>query len=133
MARDPAATVADLLRGMVLPQLAEPVCAFASTRTDCALAAYGADEYETLAVSLKSYPLDVRGIAEPGQCQVHRGGVDVAAVTDDLESVAHPGLFFAGEMLDVDGPCGGYNLHWAWASGLAAGAAAARNAGRGAL
>lgn len=130
--RDAAATVSDLLRGMVLPQVAEPVCAFASTRMDAAPAGDGADEYETLAVSLKSYPLDVRGIAEPGQCQVHRGGVTVDAVTDDLESCSYPGLFFAGEILDVDGPCGGYNLHWAWASGMAAGAAAAREAGRGA-
>ena len=122
---NPGATVGDLLRGMVLPQLAEAACEFASTRMDAALTGYGADEYETLAVSLKSYPIDVRGMAEPGQCQVHRGGVDVAAVTDALESIAYPGLFFAGEALDVEGPCGGYNLHWAWASGMRAGRAAA--------
>ena len=133
LARDPGATVGDLLRGMVLPQLGELACAFASTRTAAALAGYGADDYETLAVALKSYPLDVRGIAEPGQCQGRRGGVDVAAVTDDLESREHPGLFFAGEVLDVDGPCGGYNLHWAWASGMLAGAAAAEYAGQGAV
>ena len=81
--------------------------------------------FESLAISLKSWPLEVLGIAEPAQCQVHRGGVDVAGVTDDLESRAYPGLFFAGEVLDVDGPCGGYNLHWAWASGMLAGKAAA--------
>ena len=38
---------------------------------------------------------------------------------------AQPGLFLAGEMLDIDGPCGGYNLQWAWSSGAAAGRAAA--------
>ena len=37
-----------------------------------------------------------------------------------------PGLYFAGELLDVDGKCGGYNLQWAWSSGYAAG----MNAGR---
>ena len=36
------------------------------------------------------------------------------------------GLFFAGEILDVDGPCGGYNLQWAWASGHTAGAYAGK-------
>ncbi|MBR2790020.1 MAG: NAD(P)/FAD-dependent oxidoreductase, partial [Eggerthellaceae bacterium] len=133
LARDGGATVGDLLRGMVLPQLWNAVCAFASTRTDSPLAGYTPNEFETLAISLKSWPLEVRGMAEPGQCQVHRGGVEVSAVSDELESRRYPGLFFAGEIMDVDGPCGGYNLHWAWASGMLAGAAAARYAGREAL
>ena len=38
-----------------------------------------------------------------------------------MESKRVKGLYFAGEMLDVDGPCGGYNLAWAWASGFVAG------------
>jgi hypothetical protein len=38
-------------------------------------------------------------------------------------------MFVVGELLDVDAPCGGYNLHWAWASGLLAGAAAAQAVG----
>ncbi len=37
-----------------------------------------------------------------------------------LELQNHPGAFAAGEALDVDAPCGGYNLHWAWASGMLA-------------
>ena len=44
-----------------------------------------------------------------------------------MESKLVPGLQFAGEILDVDGICGGYNLQWAWSSGILAG----RNAGRG--
>ena len=46
-------------------------------------------------------------------------------VTDELESVKMPGVFLAGEMLDVDGRCGGYNLQWAWTSGYIAGRGAA--------
>ena len=38
-----------------------------------------------------------------------------------LESRLVPGLFACGEVLDIDGPCGGYNLQWAWASGALAG------------
>ena len=38
-----------------------------------------------------------------------------------MESVKHPGLYFAGELLDVDARCGGYNLQWAWTSGFLAG------------
>ena len=53
--------------------------------------------------------------------QVCAGGVDMKEVTMDLESLKVPGLFFAGEILDVDGRCGGYNLQWAWTSGVIAG------------
>ena len=45
---------------------------------------------------------------------------------DTMESRLAGGLYFAGEMVDVDGPCGGYNLQWAWSSGAAAGIHAAK-------
>lgn len=46
--------------------------------------------------------------------QVTRGGIPTREVTDGLESVYSQGLYFAGEILDVDGECGGFNLHWAF-------------------
>jgi hypothetical protein len=49
---------------------------------------------------------------------------------DTMESRLIPGLFFAGEMLDVDGICGGFNLQWAWSSGALAGKSAAKRACR---
>ncbi len=58
--------------------------------------------------------------------QVCTGGVNLCEVTDNLESKKVAGLYFAGEILDVDGRCGGYNLQWAWTSGAIAGDAAAR-------
>lgn len=59
------------------------------------------------------------------RAQVCAGGVDCGEVTELLMSKKLPGLYFAGEILDVDGICGGYNLQWAFASGAAAGEAAA--------
>lgn len=59
------------------------------------------------------------------RAQVCAGGVDCSEVTQRLMSKKLPGLYFAGEILDVDGICGGYNLQWAFASGAAAGEAAA--------
>lgn len=54
--------------------------------------------------------------------QVTAGGVSVAEVSPyTMESELIPGLYFAGEILDVDGTCGGYNLQWAWTSGYLAG------------
>ena len=55
--------------------------------------------------------------------QVCRGGVRLDEVdTETMESKLCHGLYFCGEVLDVDGCCGGYNLQWAWSSGCVAGA-----------
>ncbi|MBQ6708727.1 MAG: NAD(P)/FAD-dependent oxidoreductase, partial [Clostridia bacterium] len=53
--------------------------------------------------------------------QVTRGGADVSEFKNTLESKKITGLYCVGELLDVDGGCGGFNLQWAWSSGLAAG------------
>lgn len=58
--------------------------------------------------------------------QVCAGGVLLDEVSPRLESLHAPGLFFAGEMLDVDGRCGGYNLQWAFSSGALAGMSASQ-------
>ena len=63
------------------------------------------------------------------QAQVCAGGVPLKEVSSDLESLVAEGLFLTGELLDVDGKCGGYNLQWAWASGYLAGKRAAEKTG----
>lgn len=74
----------------------------------------------------KDLRLPVAGTRSFDECQVCAGGVDCGEILPEtLESRIHSRLFFAGELLDVDGPCGGYNLQWAWSSGAAAGRAAA--------
>lgn len=78
--------------------------------------------------ALKGLALEVRGVGEARQCQVHRGGFLVEAFDPrTCAARAVPGLHVVGEALDVDAPCGGYNLHWAWASGMLAGRAAAES------
>jgi predicted Rossmann fold flavoprotein len=80
-----------------------------------------------LARLLKEFQLPVVGMGDPKQAQVSRGGASVSQFDPiTIESRLAPGLFAAGEVLDVDGRCGGYNLHWAWASGIVAGESAAR-------
>ena len=60
------------------------------------------------------------------QAQICAGGVDTSEIDPDtMESKLVKGLYFAGEILDVDGICGGYNLQWAWTSGCLAGKGAA--------
>ncbi|MDP3130170.1 MAG: NAD(P)/FAD-dependent oxidoreductase, partial [Bacillota bacterium] len=57
--------------------------------------------------------------------QVTVGGIAVSDIDPvTMESKLVPGLYFTGEIVDIDGPCGGFNLQWAWASGFAAGTSA---------
>ena len=80
-----------------------------------------------LAAYLKRLTLPVDGVRDFPQAQICIGGVSLNEVNaDTLESRLWPGLFLTGELLDIDGPCGGYNLQWAWSSGAAAGRAAGR-------
>ena len=68
------------------------------------------------------FVLPVRGVDGFDAAQVTAGGLLTEGFNPDtLESRLHPGLFACGEVLDIDGPCGGYNLQWAWASGMLAG------------
>ena len=85
---------------------------------------------ERLAALLKDFRLNVIGRGDAAQSQVTRGGATVAEFDSrTMQSRTVSGLFAAGEVLDIDGPCGGFNLHWAWASGIVAGESAARFAG----
>ena len=60
------------------------------------------------------------------QAQICCGGVDTTQINPEtMESRLVPGLYFVGELVDVDAICGGYNLTWAWASGYVAGQSAA--------
>lgn len=85
----------------------------------------GNNEVE-LAALIKSFPTNIIGTNTFEQAQVCMGGVDTKEVNPrTLESLLVKGLYFAGEILDVDGICGGYNLQWAWSSGHRVGEEAA--------
>lgn len=83
------------------------------------------DEIARLTSLIKEFRVRVRETNPYDKAQVCCGGVDTREVNPEtLESVYVPGVYFAGEILDVDGMCGGYNLTFAWASGYVAGKAA---------
>ena len=73
----------------------------------------------------KKFPCTIVGSGDFESCQVCSGGVDCGQISKSMESKLVKGLYFAGEILDVDGRCGGYNLQWAWTSGSLAGKHAA--------
>jgi len=75
---------------------------------------------------LQDWRFAVTGANTWQQAQVTAGGVNVREVNQKtMASKLVPGLYFAGELLDIDGDCGGYNLQWAWSSGYVAGVSAA--------
>ncbi len=75
-----------------------------------------------LARNLAAYPVPLAGVKGFEGAQVTAGGIrGDAFIPDTLASKACPGLFAAGEMLDVDGDCGGFNLMFAFGSGILAG------------
>jgi len=86
-----------------------------------------ATETERIASIMKAWTIPCAGTQSWMFSQVTAGGVDVREVDPvTLESKRMPGVHFAGEVLDIDGDSGGYNLQWAWSSGAVAGMHAAR-------
>ncbi len=84
-------------------------------------------QIEALAKLSKGLRIDITGSRSFEQAQVCAGGVDTDEICPEtMESKIVPGLYFAGEVVDIDGMCGGYNLQWAWSSGYVAGLHAAR-------
>lgn len=74
---------------------------------------------KSLACVIKNLTFDVVGYYE--NSQVISGGVPLSDLDDNLQSKTYPNLYVVGELCDVDGECGGYNLQWAWTSGYIVG------------
>lgn len=88
------------------------------------------ENWRLLVRTAKDLRVPVLGCQSFDRAQTCSGGVDPGEVNSrTMESKRVPGLYFAGEILDVDGLCGGYNLQWAWTSGTLAGRAAAGKGG----
>lgn len=86
-----------------------------------------AEERRRLSDLLLDWRFEVTGTNPWHSAQVTAGGVDVGEINGrTMESKLVPGLYFAGEIVDIDGDCGGYNLQWAWSSGHVAGENAAK-------
>lgn len=83
-----------------------------------------AAERDALAGTLKGWRFAVTGTLPWAQAQATGGGVPLGEVEDTCASRKCPGLYLTGEVLDAVGECGGFNLQWAWATGIAAGRAA---------
>ena len=115
-----------LLLGLVPDKMVPTLLKLAGIRLHIPCSEIGRDALMKLAYSLQNLEFEINDAKDFDACQVTSGGIPASEVSLNLESLKVRGLYFAGEILDVDGPCGGYNLQWAWTSGYKAGSEAAR-------
>ena len=104
----------ELLSGIVHNQIGRAVIKRATAES-----ANNSVNMQKIAETLKKFTIEVTGTLGFDYAQVTHGGVDMRDISDNLESKLVKNLYFAGEILDVDGDCGGYNLHWAFTSAKA--------------
>ncbi len=114
-------SVEDSLRGFVPEKLANVILQCAGV--DGVLKAYKLDimVLRRIVEQMKHFEMHIEGCKDYDMAQVTAGGVDVTEITQDYESKLQSGLYLIGELLDVDGTCGGYNLTFAFVSGMRAG------------
>lgn len=98
----------EALAGMLSPDLLDVIFARAQ------------DDKDRIPGIIKDFRLKVIGTMGFEHAQVTSGGLKLSALNDNMQVKDSNGIFAAGEVLNVDGPCGGYNLHWAWVSAFAA-------------
>jgi predicted Rossmann fold flavoprotein len=122
-------TVAGALRRELPERLADALAGAAGVPPSRPLAQLRREERLRLIDTLVRGELPWTGDEGYMKAEVTGGGVSLAEIDPrTMESRRHPGLFVCGEVLDAFGPIGGYNFLWAWATGRAAGEAAARRA-----
>lgn len=122
LAAFPELEASELFTGMLHNRLGRTVVKSAGINGTTLLHQLTEEEIRAAVRQCADFCLPVRGVDGFDAAQVTAGGLLTDSFRPEtLESRLHPGLFACGELLDIDGPCGGYNLQWAWASGILAG------------
>ena len=113
----------NLLTGFLPKAVGIAVCKDAKLyKQDKTISELSERDLRLIAEKIKNFPLEVTGTKGFFNAQVTSGGVNTNEIDKKtMQSKICDGLYFAGEIIDVDGGCGGFNLQWAWASGMLAG------------
>lgn len=116
------------LQGFLPERLSQFILKTLSIDFDLTIGLVSEGEINSILKNITNFYLPINGTQSWKYAQVTCGGISVREVNPEtMESRIVPHLYFAGEILDVDGDCGGYNLQWAWSSGYLAGKAASQN------
>ncbi len=124
---NPKKKLVNVLADFLPRRLAVVVCEFAGCDDETPAGQLKKQTRHKITQTIKALPLSVVRTRSIEEATVTRGGVSFNEINPKtMESKICPGLFFAGEVIDVDGPCGGYNLQICWSTGALAGACAAK-------
>ena len=112
----------NLLTGFMPKKLGEVVCKSVGVPPTKTAGELTENDIKNIASACKNFAFEISGLRPFDDAQVTSGGADLKEFDSyTLEAKKINGLYCCGELLDIDGPCGGYNLLWAFASGLAVG------------
>ncbi len=118
----PALPCGDIFTGMLHNRLGRMLVRYARLDAAAPLSSLSDMQLDAAVHAVKGFSLRVTGTAGFDSAQVTAGGIRTSGFDPEtLQSWFMPRLFVCGELLDIDGDCGGYNLQWAWASGRLAG------------
>ena len=125
IAANPKKKVVNILAGFLPKRFSALVCELSGCDGQIPAGELKKDMRKKLIKLVRALPLSIVRTGPITEATVTRGGVDIAEIDPKtMESKICPGLFFAGEVIDVDGPCGGYNLQMCWSTGALAGSSA---------
>ena len=113
----------NLLTGFLPKAVGIAICKAAKLyKADKLISELTEKDLRQIAEKIKNFSLEVTGTKGFVNAQVTSGGIKVSEINSKtMQSKICSDLYFAGEIIDVDGGCGGFNLQWAWASGMLAG------------
>lgn len=119
--------VEEFCNGLLNKKLMQLFVKLCGLKGDKQISQISREKVDSLFYLCKHFVLHVNDSNGYEQAQVSGGGVDLSELSEHMESLKVPGVYFAGEVADVYGRCGGYNLQWAWSSGYVAGMHAAKS------
>ncbi len=118
----------ELLTGILQNRLGRVLSAAVGIRADRKIKDLTQEELQQVCNAVKGFEVAISEPMGMDSAQVTAGGIVTDEFCEDtMESKLVPGLYACGEVLDIDGDCGGYNLQWAWSSGYLAGKSAGGN------
>lgn len=118
----PEKKMEDFFTGVINKKVSQVILKIANIRNTQKAGTLGIDEITRIVKAVKEFRTEVIAANSYDQAQICAGGVNTKEISaETMESLFVRNLYFAGEIMDVDGICGGYNLQWAWSSGYLAG------------